>query len=140
MYASQSDIEERLDPKHLVELADDDGDGAADSTVVNAAIADADGLIDSYLKARYDVPFAAPPALVKKLSADLAAEALFARRREAASPVHQERAKDARSLLEALAKGEVLLAGAVEGGNKGAPDSTTKDDAKVFDRESLDPY
>ncbi|HUT24959.1 MAG TPA: DUF1320 domain-containing protein [Sumerlaeia bacterium] len=140
MYASQSDIEDRLDPKHLIELADDDGDGTPDSAVIDAAIADADGLIDSYLNVRYDVPLATVPALVKKLSADLAVAALFARRREAASPTHEKRAREATALLLALGKGDVLLAGVSQGGAKGTPESTTKDDPKVFGRDSLEVY
>ena len=58
MYASQSDIENRLDPKHLAELADDDGDGLTDADVVNDAVADADAVIDTYLQSRYTVPVA----------------------------------------------------------------------------------
>ena len=140
MYATQTDIENRLDPKHLVELADDDSDGAADAAVINAAIADADGQIDACLATRYTLPFATPPALLTKISADLAIEALFARRRESASPTHQARAKVARDILQALASGQILLSEAAAHTLKTAPDSTTREKEKTFSRDSLDDF
>ena len=140
MYATQSDIENRLDPKHLVELADDDGDGVADSEVLEAAVTDADGLIDSHLASRYKVPFATPPALVRKISADLAIATLFSRRRESASPLHRSRAGIAMELLSALASGQILLSEAEAGAVKNAPESTTRQSDKTFSRDSLDAY
>lgn len=140
MYATQSDIEKRLDPKHLVELADDDGDGTADANVIDAAVSDADGLVDSHLASRYNVPFATPPALVRKISADLAIAALFARRRESASPTHQARAKIAMELLDALSSGQILLSEAASDTLKNAPDSTSRETDKTFSRDSLDDY
>ena len=140
MYASQADIENRLDPKHLVELADDDNDGAADAAVIDAAIADADGLIDAHLKTRYTVPLDPAPPLVKKLSVDLAIAFLFARRRESSSPVHEAQAQVAVDLLSAIAKGEILLAEASEATLKGTPKSTTTEADKTFGRDSLETY
>lgn len=140
MYASQQDLAERLDPAHLVELADDDRDGAPDSAVLDAAILDADALIDAHLEARYAVPLAAPAGLVRRLSADLAAANLFARRRDAVSPLHERRAEDARDTLRALACGEILLPRPAAHGARPAADSTTRETAKRFDRSSLEPF
>jgi phage gp36-like protein len=140
MYASQADIEARLDPKHLIELADDDGDGTADSAVIEAAIADADALIDTHLGGRYVLPLESVPSVLRKLSADLAIGSLFARRRESASPQHEARARAAADLLAAIARGEILLAQAAETPLKAAPDSTTRGDDKTFSKESLDTY
>ncbi|NQU44939.1 DUF1320 domain-containing protein [bacterium] len=137
MYATVSDIEKRLDPGHLIELADDDHDGQPDTAVLEAAIADADGLVDTYLQGRYAVPLDPAPALLRKLSADLAVAALFARRRETASPVHESRAKAAMELLSCLARGELLLS---QSDAKTAPDSTTLSETRRFDREKLEPY
>ena len=140
MYCTVSDIESRLSPHHLIELADDDNDGAADSPVVEAAIADADSLIDAHLRARYVLPFDPAPALLRKISADLAVDTLFARRRESASPRHAERAQAARDLLAAISRGELLLAEANEHPLKGAPDSTTRGQEKRFSRHTLIPF
>ncbi|MBN1867117.1 DUF1320 family protein [Candidatus Sumerlaeota bacterium] len=140
MYCTQADIETRLDPKHLVELADDDADGMTDATVVQAAIADADALIDSHLAARYRVPLDPVPALATKLSADLAVAALFARRRESASPVHEERARIAAALLGELAEGRLVLAGALSRGTETGLESTTRTEDKTFSRDSLETF
>ena len=140
MYASQTDIENRLDPKHLIELTDDDNDGMADADVITAAITDADGVIDTHLAARYACPFATPPALITKISTALAIGTLFARRRESASPTHEARAKAAMDLLHALAEGSLLLAGDDAGVRLGAPDSTTRDTGKTFSRDALDSF
>ena len=140
MYSSQAEIADRIDPKHLIELTDDDNDGVADGGVIDAAIADADGLIDTHLRSRYRLPLDTVPALVRKISADLAIAALFARRRESASPTHEARAEAARDLLGSIARGEVLLAEASETPLKGAPDSTSRGADKTFSKDSLDDF
>ena len=139
MYCDVADIEKRLDPKHLAELADDDLDGAADTTVVEAAIADADGMIDTYLGERYDVPLAETTPLLRRLAVDLAVAALFARRRESASPVHDERAKLAMDILGRIASGELALAGVASTAPR-AGNSTTLDTDSRFRGEGLDSY
>lgn len=140
MYATQTDLQNRLETRHLVELADDDGDGQPDPAVLDACIADADSLIDSCLRARYTIPFSPVPPLLRKLSADLAIASLFARRREAASPTHEQRAQTARDLLRALASGEIQLADTGSLATNVLPQSTTLDRSRTFDSETLDPY
>lgn len=56
----------------LKQLLDRNADGNADAGVLDAAIAEADALIDSYASTRFFVPFAVPPTQIKKLSARLA--------------------------------------------------------------------
>ena len=140
MYATHSDIEARLDPKHLAELADDNGDGLADASILEAAIADADALIDAHLESRYSLPLATVPPLLCKISADLAVGNLFARRRESSSPLHQERADASKQLLGAILRGELFLAGAEGAATKGAPESTMNGEEKVFSRDSLNSF
>ena len=71
-YCSQSDIETRIGPADLVALADHDGDGSADSAVVQGAITSAQALIDSYLSVRYAVPVAPVPDALKTRAVSLA--------------------------------------------------------------------
>jgi phage gp36-like protein len=137
MYATLNDIESRLDPKHLAELADDNADGIRDTAVLEAAVADADSLIDSHLAGRYVLPFNPVPALLRRLSCDLAIAGLFARRREAASPLHEARAEAAARILDALSKGELTLAGAQI---RPISASTTLGLERRFDRDSLSAY
>jgi phage gp36-like protein len=139
MYATVLDVERRLDPVHLIELADDDRDGMADAEVVEAAIADADGLIDAYLQDRYPIPLDPVPALVRKLSIDLAVANLFARRRESVSPAHEARARLATEILIGLNRGEIILGG-LSASRKGSPESTTRDVEKTFGRDALETF
>lgn len=50
---------------------------AAALALINAALADADSTIDGYLAARYAVPLASPPLIVKRLACDLARYYLY---------------------------------------------------------------
>jgi phage gp36-like protein len=63
-YCTQADIEAALGGSaRLVKLADFDGDGEADAAVVAAAIAYADGIINTYLAPKYTVPVTDAAAL-----------------------------------------------------------------------------
>jgi phage gp36-like protein len=109
-YCSQTDIEYVITAEVVTELADDDGDGVADTAVVDWAIGRADNLIDSKLKARYNVPFSTVPALIKDLSAELAAYYL-GERRQRISESMQNRYDGAIKLLNRIAEGRLLLLG-----------------------------
>jgi phage gp36-like protein len=76
-YATQADLVDRFGEQELVELADRDGDGAIDTAVVAAALADADTTIDAYVGKRYGLPLAATPALLRRLAGDLARHFLY---------------------------------------------------------------
>lgn len=91
----------------LIALADFDGDTAADAGVVDAAITEADALINSYASKRFAVPFAATPSTVNLLSARMAVRIL--RRNRAMSLAQDvEDEKNDRKWLEDLAAGKVL--------------------------------
>lgn len=66
MYLTQADIETAFGAGELVDLADRDGDGVADAPVIDQAIGRATGLIDSYLRSRFDVPLTEVPDLVRE--------------------------------------------------------------------------
>ena len=65
MYASLADLIARAGEAEIRQTADRNLDGTADTDVVNAALTDADNLINGYLRARYSLPLATTPALVK---------------------------------------------------------------------------
>lgn len=93
--------------KTLKQLLDRDGDAVADAGVLDAAISEADALIDSYASKRFAVPFATVPTHITKLSARLAV--FFLRRAravltEADLAAHESDEK----WLKALAAGDVL--------------------------------
>jgi phage gp36-like protein len=139
MYATAEDISLRLDQRTLLDLTDDDGDDAADSTVLEAVLTDADGVIDSYLSSRYATPLSPVPTLLCKLAADLAIAALFARRRETISSEHATRAEQALVVLRSLAEGEMVLCG-TDQVPKNVPRSTTQNQPGVFDDREMTWY
>jgi phage gp36-like protein len=55
-YITNADIEERLGSAAYVQLTDDDGNGLADTGVVDEARQAAEGEVNSYLARRYQVP------------------------------------------------------------------------------------
>jgi len=77
MYITDQDI--RLPEEVLVRLTDDEGAGGPDYGRINEAIQTAQGVVDSALSERYEVPLADPPELIKKLTRDIAVRELYAR-------------------------------------------------------------
>lgn len=71
-YVTQAELEERFGTAELLQIADRDDDESVDTAVVDAAIADADAMIDSYCRALYTVPFDPVPAEIRKVAADIA--------------------------------------------------------------------
>jgi phage gp36-like protein len=55
-YITNADIQTRLGAATYVQLADDNGDGVADTAVVDEARLAAEGELDSYLAVRHAVP------------------------------------------------------------------------------------
>jgi len=140
MYCTQSDLETRLDPQLLRALTDDDADGLADTVVINAAVADADSVIDTYLRARYTVPFIPVPDAVRSISAAVAIYFLLTRRREIVPAEHLKRYESAIQLLDQLARGEIALDAGQPTTSPHLPQSSREPDERTFDAESLENY
>ncbi|WAC06583.1 MAG: DUF1320 domain-containing protein [Thermodesulfobacteriota bacterium] len=107
-YCIEDDIKKQLPENKLIELTDDNGDGVADTGVVDKAIADADAEIDTYLSGRYTVPLSPVPPIINKVSVDISIWNLFSRR-QVADEVAKERYRAAVDLLKLIAKGDVSL-------------------------------
>lgn len=105
-YAIQADLETRFGAAEILQLADRDGDGLADSGVVAGALAEAAAEIDAYLAGRYALPLASVPPVLVRLACDIARYRLMAD-----NPLEEARTRyeDARRLLENLAAGRVSL-------------------------------
>jgi phage gp36-like protein len=72
-YSVQADVENAAGgAQRLKELADWDNNNTVDAGVVAAAIATADGLIDSFATKHFTVPFNPVPETIKRASARLA--------------------------------------------------------------------
>lgn len=142
MYCVQSDLEKQLPPAQLIQLTDDDGDGAADSGVVTDNITRADNEINAYCAKRYTVPFAPVPDLIKTLSVDIAIWNLHKRRGIERDAVNKAYAR-AIQLLKDIASGTASL-GVTPGpaeSEAGGPQVTTEvSDARVFTKETLEHF
>jgi len=139
-YCTKADILEQLDEDELIGLTDDNDLGAVDDGKVDRAIADADAEIDGYCGKRYSVPFSPVPAILRKISVELAVVNLFARRRGVPED-RRKRYEDMIRFLRDVAKGLVSL-------GAGDPDSPPSDADKpqiasgerIFTREKLEGF
>jgi len=131
-YCTQDDLLEQISEAELIQLTDDAGAGAVDETVVERAIADADAEIDAYAMTRYATPLSPVPAMIRKISVDIAVYHLFARRRGAPED-RKERYKNAVKFLEGLAKGLISIGAATPAASDDAgPEASTDKADRVF--------
>jgi phage gp36-like protein len=109
-YSTQADIEKRIPKQDLEDLTDDKDLKTPDAVIIAEAIADADVLIDAYLRGRYAVPMSPVPGFVKRLSIDLAVFYVYERRFNLSTPEGaSDRYKRAVEFLEAIAEGTAKL-------------------------------
>jgi phage gp36-like protein len=110
VYASSDDMIARYPNRDLVQLTNEDPTQTAiNTTVIDQALADASAEIDGYLDGRFALPLTDPPAVLNRLSCDIAMYRLQALR-----PIHdmadaRQRYDDAVQLLIRVARGEVTL-------------------------------
>lgn len=99
-YCTVEQLTERYGAAMLIALSDraEVPTGAVDADLIDRAIADADAVIDGYLKVRYALPLASPPRLVTDFSlriaiynahAHVAAEKIVADYKEALRQLQQ---------------------------------------------------
>ena len=109
-YAQPSDMIARYPNRDLVQLTNDDPAVTTVNTDVLAQVlGDASAEIDGYLESRFALPLSDPPAVLPRLTCDIAMYRLQALR-----PLHdlaeaRRRYEDAVALLTKVAKGEVTL-------------------------------
>lgn len=104
-YTSQAELQD-LTGVQFTRLADRTGNGVADQTVIDQAMALADSAVDSILAGYTDIPAAAP--LIRQAATQIARYALYTEER----PEHIEKAGAwARNMLQRIAEGKVVIAG-----------------------------
>jgi phage gp36-like protein len=139
-YCTQSDLLEQLDQDILIQLTDDDANGAIDASVVTRAIADADAEIDGYCGQNYPVPFATVPDLIRKFSVTIAIKNLYARRSSVPDSRRSDYA-DAIAFLKEVSKGNASLGGSDPAGTpseSNMPDIDSSD--RVFSRDNFEGF
>lgn len=139
-YCTQADILTQIPADTLLQLTDDEDTGGIDTSVVDGAIAWADGKIDAYVGKRHSVPLDPVPPVVNATSVDLAAYWLY-RRRGAVPEETGQAQKDAMQFLRDVATGTATLG--IDDPD-GTPAETHKpeitSDDRLFSREGLDGF
>lgn len=112
-YVTNADVIERMGTSTAVQLADDNGDGTADTGVLDEARLSAEAEVNSFLARRYQTPIdlIVHPELVDMLAGitlDLVEDRLRSRRPPVSEDVVR-RAESTRLWLERLADGTVEL-------------------------------
>lgn len=111
MYCTQADIEQkRIPTATLIQLTDDSDTGLVDAVIVAGVIAEADGVVDSFLRGRYPLPLDPVPDIVATISQDITVYYLFARKPEFDPPTAvSDRYKSALVLLQRIQDGKMPL-------------------------------
>jgi len=136
-YCTYADVTMQLADQDITDLSDDSGVGALDADVVDRAIDDADAEIDGYLGSRYALPLASTPAILRKLSVDVAIYNLYSRRGNTIPDVRKDRYDKAVTLLDGIRAGDVSLGSTAPSADSDAgPAATTYRDDRVFTRGS----
>jgi len=104
-YSTKTDILKQISEEDLTGLTDDAVNGMVDDNVVNKAIQDADGEINSYCKKKYEVPFNPVPDMINKLSVDISIYHLYSRRQNLLNESVMKRYDDAIKFLKDVARG-----------------------------------
>lgn len=116
-------------PAKLVQLADLNNDSAEDAGVVDAAIVEAESLINSYAGKRYAVPFATTTPTIASLATRIAAR-ILRRNRGMPWPRDAEDAEIDRLWLVDLAKGLVTP------GVEPPPEKSSLEVDKAYERDT----
>ncbi len=128
-YATVTDMINRFGAAELTRLTTPEGQdmAAIDTVAVERAIAEASGLVDSYLRTRYEVPLVGVPIEITGAACTLARYSLaMGENREPTEQMRLAR-KETIDWLSAIGAGRVTLNGAV-------PASTTQSGARTSDR------
>ena len=147
-YAQPSDMISRYSNRDLVQLTNEDPtQSAVDETVLQQALADASAEIDGYLESRFSMPLADPPAVLVRLTCDVAMYRLQTLR-----PLHdlaeaRKRYDDAVAMLIRVADGTLTLGLAADNREpaqahdsvvtQAGGDQSNADSQRVFSRGTL---
>lgn len=137
-WLTNADIEARVQEAVLLDLADDDASGVADTDVMSAVRADAEGEVEAALASRYVVPFTAAEPVLVEMGAVIAIHRLYLRR-GADSPAHVKEAFEAaHALLSKIVAGQAHLTSASPQSNWLKHSAEIED--RTFTRDSLEDF
>ena len=143
-YATAQDVINRYPNRDLVQLTNEDPTATTVNTVpITQALADASAEIDGYIEGRFTLPLADPPAVLNRLTTDIAMYRLQTLR-----PLHdledaRRRYDDAVAMLTKVAAGEITLGLSTDGQEPPVATGTVEavqGPDRVFDRGKLRGY
>jgi phage gp36-like protein len=107
-YCTVQELTDRYSERMLTDISDrgENATGAINAALIDRAVADADALIDGYLKVRYRLPLASVPRLVKDLS--LRISIYYAHAHVAADKIEADY-KEALKTLQHISQGLIQL-------------------------------
>jgi phage gp36-like protein len=142
-YATAQDVINRYPNRDLVQLTNEDPTATTvNDAPITQALADASAEIDGYIEGRFALPLTDPPAVLNRLTTDIAMYRLQSLR-----PLHdledaRRRYEDAVAMLRQVAAGELTLGLSADGKEPplaGAVE-TTRGPNRVFNRRRLKGY
>lgn len=106
-YLSIAEFVARFGLPEVIRMTDGIGDGRIDRAMLIGALVNAQSVADAHIAARYAVPLASPPQIVKKIVGDLARAELY----PAGAPDGvADQAKQSQRMLERIQSGAMPLA------------------------------
>lgn len=134
-YITKAQLIARFGRDELTQLTDRDRSGIIDDVALDAAIADAGGLIDSYIGARYALPISQPVPILTRYAGDLVRYFLFDDR---ATDEVIRRYDDVVAYLSKVSKGTVQLGINAAGGKPATHSNHAQmtSGGRIFGRES----
>ena len=143
-YATAQDMINRYPNRDLVQLTNEDPTATTvNDTPLTQALADASAEIDGYIESRFALPLTDPPAVLNRLTTDIAMYRLQSLR-----PLHdledaRTRYEDAIAMLTKVAAGELTLglsADNIEPPTASESIETVRTSGRVFNRGNLKGY
>ena len=142
-YATAQDMVNRYPSRDLVQLTNEDPTATTvNTTPITQALADASAEIDGYIEGRFTLPLADPPAVLNRLTTDIAMY-----RMQSLRPLHdledaRKRYEDAVAMLAKVAAGELTLG--LSSDNQEPPTAEMEENVqgpdRVFNRKKLRGY
>ncbi len=142
-YATAQDMINRYPNRDLVQLTNEDPTATTiNNAPISQALADASAEIDGYIEARITLPLTDPPAVLNRLTTDIAMY-----RMQSLRPLHdledaRKRYEDAVAMLAKVAAGELTLGLSPDGQEPPLAGSveTVQGPKRIFNRGKLKGY
>lgn len=144
-YIVESDVLAFIPETELIDLTDDAGTGSVNSTILDAAIASSEALINGYLRNQHTVPLSSPGTLVKDVDVKLTKHFLYKRRRDTTGDELDEGVRndytDSIKILKDIANGMILIDDSESFANTGLIYQSNKSSSdKTYTSTQLDKF